>query len=330
MNIERNNMPTPIVRLEHFLPTNQLYIKRDDLYPFSFGGNKARKAKLFWQEVKKLKADYIVTYGSSSSNHCRVIANLAAMDQIPCLIISPSENSKITFNLKMMTLFGAKILQVPVTKVKETIDKVLQDLRDKGYHPYFIMGGGHGNIGTQAYVEVYKEIQDYEKKENLTFDYIFHASGTGTTQAGLVCGQMLSGETNRRIIGVSIARKNPYGREVVVQSVKDYLTACQKESLYSEYLVEFLDAYTEDGYGSDSITIQEYIQRMLILEGIPLDATYTGKAFAGMCDFVEKYKIHNKNILFLHTGGTPLFFDYLNSIGVNHDEYFGSKLWDKE
>lgn len=313
MSIEKSSMPTPVVRLEHFLPSNQLYIKRDDLYPFSFGGNKARKARLFWQEVKKQKADYIVTYGSSSSNHCRVIANLAAMDQMPCLIISPSENSKMTFNLNMMELFGAKILQTPVAEVKETIDKVLQDLRDKGYHPYFIMGGGHGNIGTQAYVEAYKEIKDYEEKEKIAFDYIFHASGTGTTQAGLVCGQILSQEIDRRIIGISIARKNPYGREVVIQSVKDYLAACQKENLYSEHLVEFLDAYTKDGYGSDDVTIQESIQRMLILEGIPLDATYTGKAFAGMCDFVEKNGIHNKNILFLHTGGTPLFFDYLNN-----------------
>ena len=39
--------------------------------------------------------------------------------------------------------------------------------------------------------------------------------------------------------------------------------------------------------------------------------TYTGKAFYGMVRYLEEHQIHNKNILFLHTGGTPLFFDFL-------------------
>ena len=45
MNSER----TPIQRL--VFQNNNLYIKREDLIPFSFGGNKARKAKLFFDEI---------------------------------------------------------------------------------------------------------------------------------------------------------------------------------------------------------------------------------------------------------------------------------------
>ena len=75
MSIERSSMPTPICKLEKISTKNQLYIKRDDLYPLSFGGNKARKAELFWKDIQAKQADYVVTYGSSSSNHCRVIAN---------------------------------------------------------------------------------------------------------------------------------------------------------------------------------------------------------------------------------------------------------------
>lgn len=44
------------------------------------------------------------------------------------------------------------------------------------------MGGGHGNIGTQAYVNTYEEILAFEKEAGIKFDYIFHASGTGTTR----------------------------------------------------------------------------------------------------------------------------------------------------
>lgn len=71
-------MPTPVYRLPLLETENELYVKRDDLYPLSFGGNKARKAELFWQDLESQKSDHVVTYGTSSSNHCRVIANLAA------------------------------------------------------------------------------------------------------------------------------------------------------------------------------------------------------------------------------------------------------------
>ena len=57
-------------------------------------------------------------------------------------------------------------------------------------NPYFIPGGGHGNIGTEAYFQCYEEIKKYEEINKIFFDYIFFASGTGTTHAGLVCGQI--------------------------------------------------------------------------------------------------------------------------------------------
>lgn len=312
MTIERSSVKTPIHRLGKLSAENELYIKRDDLYPLSFGGNKARKAELFWKDIQDKNADYVVTYGSSSSNHCRVIANLAAMHGLPCTLISPEEESKETFNSDMMRLFGAKIVLTPVEQVKSTIDTTMKSLAEKGYRPYFIMGGGHGNIGTQAYVDDYREIKAFESSHGIKFDYIFHASGTGTTQAGLVCGQLLEGDMERRIVGISIARKNPYGRNVVVQSVKDYLESVGQEMYFEDRLIEFTDAYAGNGYGKENNEIKETIHRMLVDEGIPLDITYTGKAFWGMCDYLKKEHIKGKRILFIHTGGTPLFFDYLN------------------
>ena len=46
--------------------------------------------------------------------------------------------------------------------------------------------------------------------------------------------------------------------------------------------------------------------------GVPFDHTYTGKAFVGMLDYIERMRIEDKNVLFIHTGGTPLFFDHIN------------------
>lgn len=291
---------------------NQLWVKRDDLLPLSFGGNKARKAELFFKEIDKGGYDCVVTYGSSHSNHCRIVANLAAARGLPCILIGPAEVSDETFNSRMMHLFGAEIHIVPVNQVHDTIEKTMAALQAEGRRPYFIQGGGHGNLGTEAYVLCYEEIRAWEAENRMHFDRVFLASGTGTTQAGLICGQLLHRD-ERQIVGISIARKNPRGRNVVLDSAREYLQA--KGADFSaddlEKATVFTDVYIGDGYGRDDPRVRETIQRVLTCCAMPLDSTYTGKAFYGMESFLCQHEIQNEKILFLHTGGTPLFFDDL-------------------
>lgn len=295
---------------------NNIYIKRDDLLPFSFGGNKARKAFDFLEDLTKKKANFIVTYGSSSSNHCRIIANVAKSIGLPCLIITPEESFKPTFNSKLMKCFGAEFVFSSYDKIHDTIEDTISKLKDEGYNPYFIMGGGHGNIGTNAYVKCFDEILQYETDNKLHFDYIFHASGTGTTQAGLVCGKLIN-NSQTNIVGISIARKNPYGSDVIIQSVQDYLEF--KKYIFSQEDIKknihFIDSYTSTGYGKSNKQIANTIQQVMSDYGIPLDETYTGKAYYGMKQYIQSNNLCNKNILFIHTGGTPLFFDFLNDGG---------------
>lgn len=291
---------------------NNLYIKRDDLLPFSFGGNKARKAMYFLDEIKRTKSDCIITYGSNSSNHCRIIANMAASLKIKCIVISPEEDDETTFNLQMLNCFGANVIRCSISNVSKTIENTVVAMKRQGYTPYFIMGGGHGILGTQAYVDCFSEILNYESDNSIHFDYIFHASGTGTTQAGLVCGRLLN-NSGTKIIGVSIARKNPRGKQIVVDSVNEYMCSAGFIDDYSGQ-VELIDDYVLDGYGKYNAEIDQTIWNVLIDYGIPLNRTYTGKAFWGMGKFLEKENIENKNILFIHTGGTPLFFDCLREV----------------
>ena len=292
---------TPIQDLGEF-QGNRLYIKREDLIPYSFGGNKARKGLLFFQEIDKEEYDTVVTYGSSHSNHCRVVANMAAERGMKCVIIGPDEVSDETFNSRIMRLFGAEIITVPVEKVHDTIEETLERLRSSGRNPYFIPGGGHGNIGTEAYVQCYEEI-----REQGAFDYIFFASGTGTTHAGLVCGK-LKHNGKEKIVGISIARKKPRGRNVVLECIREYMGEDER----AEEATIFVDDYIGSGYGKENTEIEETIKEVLIKYGIPLDSTYTGKAFNGMKKYLKNIK--KKNVLFIHTGGTPLFFDDLKKM----------------
>lgn len=303
---------TPIQKVETH-QNNRIYIKREDLIPYSFGGNKVRKAVKFFDEIDRLDCDCVVTYGSSSSNHCRAVANMASERNMQCYIICPEESSEVTNNSKLIGLLGAETYVVSVDNVHDSIENKMDSLRKQGKKPYFIQGGGHGNLGTQAYVDCYEEIKQQEKDFGVFFDYIFFASGTGTTQAGLVCGKLIH-KDDRDIVGISIARKNPRGGQVVKDSITDYFTEkCIEYKLADiECSMIFVDKYTSSGYGNADAEIKNVVERMFINHGIPMDLTYTGKAYNGMLKHIEENNIVNKNILFIHTGGTPLFFDSID------------------
>lgn len=309
--LEKGFDRTPVEPLSGDYGNNRFFMKRDDMIPFSFGGNKARKAAEFYKEIKKSRADVVMTYGSNSSNHCRITANMAAAMGLSCHIISPEENREILYNTRLVEAFGAVIETCPVSEVAVTIENRKAAYLAEGKNPYFITGGGHGNPGTESYVKAYREITDYERENRIYFDYIFHASGTGATQAGLVCGKLLSGDKKRRIVGISIAREEERGRQVVKESIGEYLGR-DFERLYREEDLIFTDAFRLGGYGQYNEEVAETIRKVMEQEGIPMDSTYVGKAFRGMCRYLQENDITNKNILFIHTGGTPLFFDFLD------------------
>lgn len=312
-------IPTPIYHCNGQYEENKIFIKRDDLLPFSFGGNKVRKAQKFYREIIEQKPDVLVTYGSSSSNHCRIIANLATALGISCQIISPAENKHETPNSKIVKALRAKVKYCAVNEVKETIDKTIEELSKNG-KPYFIMGGGHGNPGTEGYLDAYQEIVEYENENQIQFDYIFHASGTGATQAGLIVGQLLHRREEQRIVGISIARLAGPGGNVVLESVADYfedmvckdkITRDKKEKYIQKAKAGlcFTDRYRLDGYGSYNEEVLKTIKMVEEQEGIAMDSTYVGKAFWGMRQYLKEEGIQGKKILFIHTGGTPLYFE---------------------
>lgn len=301
-------LPTPLYEID-VDDRNKYFIKRDDLIDFALGGNKARKLEYFLYDIKQKGCDYVVTYGSAQSNHCRITAAAAARLGLKCLLILAGSEEDFTFegNDIMYFLARANIKWCDVSAVSKTIDNEINKLKKQGYDPYFIPGGGHGNCGTHAYVEAYKEIEKQSEELGLNFDYIFTASGTGTTQAGLIAGkEILNG--SEEIVGISIARKANRGIEVIKNSLISYYKEFYDKKLFNKNNINFDDSYIGKGYADIYEGIAETIKHMFSKNSIVLDPTYTGKAFYGMCEYIEKENICDKNILFIHTGGTPIFF----------------------
>jgi len=74
------------------------------------------------------------------------------------------------------------------------------------------------------------------------------------------------------------------------------------------------DAYVGPGYSLPTDSMVEAVKLFSLNEAILLDPVYSGKAAAGLIDFVRKGVFpKGSNILFLHTGGSPALYAYLDS-----------------
>lgn len=296
------NYKTPIIELLH--EDNNIYVMREDMIPFSFGGNKCRIAASYFEEIVSRDYDVVVTYGASSSNLCRVIANFAYRYGKKCVIISPEENYVQTPNSELVKLLGAEIVKCPLGNVSETIDSIISQLR-KDCNPYFIYGGGHGVLGTDSYRNVLRQIISFEELMSFSFDYIFITLATGTSMSGLIVENEVC-NYNKKIIGISIAREKDRAMKIMDDALNAYNESFGTFIKDAEY--EIFDDYRCDGYATYNKDVLKTIRKQFMYYGINLDTTYTGKAFWGMTDILHKRKISSKNVLFIHTGGTPLFF----------------------
>lgn len=320
---------TPINKINN--KYNNIYIKREDLIPFSFGGNKVRIAYEFLNDAIKKNADCIIGYGNVRSNLCRVLSNLSISHNIKCVIISPKTDCiKKTNNSILVKMCNAEIVFCEKKDVSLTIRKTIKALKEKGYNPYYINGNefGEGNevVPVRAYYNVYNEIKQQEKDLNIEFDYIFHSSGTGMTQSGLICGLIKNNDEFKKVVGISIARNYDQEYNILLKYIKAGLIEHNIDyKLDIKEKIIFCDKYLMGGYGKYNEKLKDFINNFYCQYGIPLDYTYTGKGLYGTFNYLMENDIRGKNILFIHTGGAPLFFDYINEEGL--DETFNKKRY---
>ena len=224
-----------------------------------------------------------------------------------------NEEEKVTNNTRFIEWSGTEIVHCKKTEIAETVEAQMNRLREMGKKPYYIYGDktGRGNEGTAAaaYAEAYDEIREYEKKMDREFDYIFLPSAT---QSGLLCGHFRA-EDKKKIMGIMISSRE---KERMFSIIQEGIEEYHKKSgrgLKTDYEKEIflLDEYRIGGYGLYDERVKACIRRQYRTNGIPLDPVYTGKAFRGMEEYIKENHIKNSRILFLHTGGTPLFYDFL-------------------
>lgn len=323
--------PTPFYKLENLtqaLDGPEIFIKRDDLTGLAFGGNKSRKLEFIIQDVLDKGADVIITWASIQSNWCLQTAAAARKFGIkPILVLFKTYDlpDDIDGNLLLDYILDADVkirdAEGRNLLIEEDVKDILEDLAasaiKEGHSPYIAPIGGSmvgGSmelpLGAIGYVQAFVEMMEQAKAMDTEVDYVIHASGSGSTQAGLVVGSMASGGQTK-VLGISISEeKETHGKDVLVIS-RDTLRALGIKLDVHSRDIKIFDEYIGEGYGVVDKDVSETVRLVAFKEGIFLDPVYTGKAMAGLLDLIKKgYFKKDDRIVFFHTGGTPALFPY--------------------
>ena len=302
-----------------------IYVKREDMIPFSFGGNKVRFSAGYLADMEERGCDAMIIYGGYNSNLCRILSDACRMRGLPCSMIhniDDAEEDEDTPNARMIRAAGVR--EYPCHKgpaIADAVEQAMADFVQEGRKPYYINGDktGHGNVHVpmRAYDAAYDEIVRYEEASGVHFSKIYLAASTCTTQSGLIAGSIRHGD-DREIIGISVTRNKQRASEVILENLLEYFektgaSAPSKDELAARIRVR--DQYLAGGYALYDEEIERVIRETYLGAGIPLDPVYTGKAFRGMLADLDSASREDENILFLHTGGAPLFFEYLEKQG---------------
>lgn len=306
--VELANTPTPIhsLRETDFVKAyKNVYIKRDDYTGVEVSGNKIRKLEFIVQDALDKGEEVLITCGGLQSNHCRATAAVAARLGLKCHLVVSGETSDNVGNNALDQIFGAEMTFVAPAdfgNYMEIMEYIKQDYENRGLKARTITIGASDPVGTLGYFSAFEEILEQEKALGIEFDTICTTVGSAGTYAGLYLGNQVH-EAGKNIVGINIYDKNNDYVPVIKDLVRQASGILQYEKELNLNQIHLME-YAHTGYGQISEQNAEYIKDFAKDQGVLLDPVYTGKAFYGIVQEIQKDNpLLKGNVLFIHTGG---------------------------
>jgi D-cysteine desulfhydrase family pyridoxal phosphate-dependent enzyme len=313
--------PTPLEHLARLSAQlgREVFIKRDDYLGPGLGGNKARKLEYLLADARQRGAHKVVTFGGLQSNHARItVAAARRLGLEPHLFYFEKRPEQLTGNLLLNQLMEAHMHFIPQgagsdgTLTLETTNRLVRFLAwlRLGRH-YFIPVGGYSWRGCLGYVRAAVEIESQAGALGIRKAHLVLAAGTGGTLAGLLAGLTLM-DSSLSLLGIDIGKLWKGFPASLSRLAGEICRQLGDRRVFKPGEIPLLEwVYAQPSYGVPSPGGQDAILRLARTEGILLDPVYTGKAFGGMLDLIEKGGLGtNEPIIFLHTGGLPALFAF--------------------
>lgn len=308
-----------------------LYIKREDMTGLGGGGNKARKLEFQLGKAVLEGATHVITTGAVQSNHAQLTAAAARkLGLQPHLVLSGNPGTEQHGNLYLDHLMRSEITFVmppagrpPLEVINEVMLEVAGAITKEGGTPCIIPEGGTDALGTVGYILAMEELVQQLNSLGLHQKRILLVVATGTcgTHAGLVAGASAQSRS-MDIMGVSVSGKTHVKIEKTAKVATEtlhlagYAHAVKPEEIWIE------DRFIGPSYGAVTEECREAIYTVAQAEGLFLDPVYTGKAMAALLNMGQSGQLTRYDaIVFVHTGGLPLLFNYDSVIAaLNNNE----------
>jgi 1-aminocyclopropane-1-carboxylate deaminase/D-cysteine desulfhydrase-like pyridoxal-dependent ACC family enzyme len=299
----------------------ELWIKREDLLPVAFGGNKLRNLEFLVGAALAEGADSLITSGRRWSNHCRLTAAAAARAGLEVdLVLTGPVPPRDGANMALERRLGARV-HLTATDARADrealVERIAADRRRAGGRPYVIGVGGSGAIGATGQVLAAAELAEQASEAGFVPDAVVLPSATGGTQAGLIAGLRSVG-LGTRVIGVIVARPADELRGVVAALLAELAglgvapaEATRGGPALADEPIELDEGQLGVGYGQPSEAGDEAITLLARTEGIFVDPVYTAKALAALISAVRRRQLDGQRVVLWHAGGTPALFEAL-------------------
>ncbi len=308
-------LPTPLSRspaLARAAGVHELWIKHDELMGFGFGGNKVRGLELLLADARAKGADLLVTGAGAQSNHVRATAAAAAYAGMDAVAVYwGTEPDSVQGNLRLVHSLGATTRFTGCSDrawVDTVITETTNELRGSGRRPYAIPRGGACALGVLGHVLAARELQQQCESLGLRPESIVLAVGSGATLAGWLLGSALLG-ASWSIEGITVSRPAAEVRKQICRLAVEAAALIGVSPCVDEADVMLHDGFIGEGYGVPSPAGNAAMLQAARAQGLFLDPTYTGKAFAGLQTLAASgYFRHPGPVIFIHTGGEPALF----------------------
>jgi 1-aminocyclopropane-1-carboxylate deaminase/D-cysteine desulfhydrase-like pyridoxal-dependent ACC family enzyme len=312
--------PSPFQPLPRFSATlggdAEVWVKREDLLPLAFGGNKLRNLEFLVGAALAEGADTLVTTGRRWSNHARLTAAAGARAGLAVhLVLTGPPLDPPGPNQRLDELLGA-IVHVTDTDSREeraaTVDRVVAELQAAGHRPCVIPVGGSGVVGVVGSVLAGFELADQARARGIQPDRVILPSATGGTQAGLLIAFALAG-LGSSVVGMAVAHPAAELFGTVSSLVAETADLVGLDvALVGP--IEIDEGQMGAGYGQPSAAGEEACRLLARTEGILVDPIYTAKALAGLVAEARRDGLAGRTVVFWHAGGTTGLLEPLDGL----------------
>ncbi len=306
----------PMPRLSEALGGRvELWIKREDVGPVPFSGNKLRNLELLLAAATAEGADAIVTSGRRWSNHCRLAAVAGTRLGLEVHLVLGGPHVARSPNVELIELFGGTVHLAETADRSERealVDRVAEDLGRAGRRVTIVPVGGSGAIGAWGQALAALEVAEQASAAGIEIDAIVLPSASGGTQAGMVAGQAIlaaSGRNPARVLGMVVARPEAELRPIIQRLTGELAALAGIDA--PPPAIELDASALGEGYGIPTAAAVEAARLAARTEGILVDPVYTAKALAGLIQRVRAGDLDGRRVVFWHGGGLPAMFEEL-------------------